>query len=268
MLKFAEDLERLIVETIEVKRRPGNTSQDVLSIMVRASAGAEPAFSESELPGHTVFMFGASFETAADAMGWTLFLLAQHPKVASSLLDELDSARFSDPPTLDELDRLTLLNAVIDEAMRLLPPVPYTIRTVTSAVDFDGLRLTRGDRIVISHYMTHHMPEIYPMPNRFAPERWFSFKADPYVYLPFSAGPRLCVGYHFAMAEIRLALLRIMKRYRLTVVPGSRIDRTVRVTLNPTFGLPMIVYPQDRKFAASAVTGQIHEMVDLPAPMI
>jgi hypothetical protein len=58
-----------------------------------------------------------------------------------------------------------------------------------------------------------------------------------------------------------------MKRYRFTVVPGSRIDRTVRVTMNPTFGLPMFVYPQDRAFTTSAVTGHIHEMVDLPAPM-
>jgi cytochrome P450 len=267
MLKRAEDLERLIVETIELKRRAGNAGRDVLSIMVQASAGKEAAFAESELPGHTVFMFGASFETAADAMGWTLFLLAQHPKVASSLVDELDSAHFSDPPTLDELDRLPLLNAVIDEAMRLLPPVPYTIRTVTSATDFDGLRLKRGDRIVISHYMTHHMPELYPLPNRFTPERWCTFKPDPYTYLPFSAGPRLCVGYHFAMAEIRLALLKIMKRFRLTVVSGSRIDRTVRVTLNPAFGLPMLIFPQDRAFKTSAVTGQIHEMVDLPTSM-
>jgi cytochrome P450 len=266
MLKFAEDLERLIIETIELKRRPGSSGRDVLSIMVQASTGDQAAFIESELPGHTVFMFGASFETAADAMGWTLFLLAQHPKVALSLIDELDGAYLSDPPTLDELDRLPLLNAAIDEAMRLLPPVPYTIRTVTSAADFDGLPLKRGDRIVISHYMTHHMPELYPMPNRFIPERWESLKPDPYTYLPFSAGPRLCVGYHFAMAEIRLALLKIMKRYRLTVVPGSRIDRTVRVTLNPTFGLPMLVCSQDRAFKTSAVTGHIHEMVELPAP--
>lgn len=268
MLKFAKGLERLIKEMIELKRRPGNTSGDVLSIMVRASAQDNGVFAESELPGHTAFMFGASFETAANAMGWTLFLLAQHPAVALNLLDEVDSARLSDSPTLDELDALPLLNAVTNEAMRLLPPVPYTIRTATSPVDLAGLALKRGDRIVISHYMTHHMAELYPSPNRFLPERWFTFKPDPYTYLPFSAGPRLCVGYHFAMAEIRLALLKIMKRYRLTVVPGARIDRTVRVTLNPTFGLPMMVYPQDRGFKTSAVTGQIHEMVDLPPPMI
>ena len=267
MLRLAEHLEDLIQEMIEIKRRPGNSSRDVLSIMVQASAGDQAAFAESELPGHTVFMFGASFETAADAMGWTLFLLAQHPAVAVDLLDEINSAQLSDPPTLDQLDALPLLTAVINEAMRLLPPVPYTLRTANEPVDLDGFPLKRGDRIVISHYMTHHMAELYPEPNRFNPERWFTLKVDPYSYLPFSAGPRLCVGYHFAMAEIRLALLKIMKRYRLTVVPRSRIDRTVRVTMNPTFGLPMMICPQDRAFKSSPVTGQIHEMVELPDPI-
>ena len=266
MVRCAEDLERLILEAIEIKRRPGNNSQDVLSLMVRASVGKQAVFNEDELPGHTVFMFGASFETAADAMGWTLLLLAQHPKIALDLLDELEAARLSEPPTLDELDRLPLLTAVIEEAMRLLPPVPYTIRKAACATELDGLPLKPGDRIVISHYMTQHMPEHFPEPNRFMPERWRNAKPDPYTYLPFSAGPRLCVGYHFAMTEIRLALLKIMKRYRLTVVPGSRIDRTIRVTMNPTFGLPMLVRPQDRAFKTATVTGQIHEMVDLPAP--
>jgi len=267
MLRFAEDLERLILEAIELKRRPGNNGRDVLSIMVQASTGDEAAFAESELPGHTVFMFGASFETGANAIGWTLFLIAQHPNIAQELLDELESAQLSEPPSLDQLDRLRLLNAVIDESMRLLPPVPYTIRTVASRADLDGLPLRRGDRVTISHYMTHHMPDVFPEPNRFKPERWFDLKPDPYIYLPFSAGPRLCVGYHFAMAEIRLALVKIMRRFRMTVVPGSRIDRKVRVTMNPAFGLPMTLCRQDRAFKTSPVSGQIHEMVDLPAPM-
>ncbi len=266
MLKCAEELERLIQEMIEIKRRADNAGRDVLSIMVRACTQDDPAFTEAELPGHTVFMFGASYETAADAMGWTLFLLAQHPDVALQLLDELDAAQLSDLPTLDELDALPLLNAVIDESMRLLPPVPYTVRTATMPTELDGVMLKRGDRVVISHYMTQHLPELYPEPNRFLPERWFNLKADPYSYLPFSAGPRLCVGYHFAMAEIRLALLKIIRRFRLTVIPGSRIDRKVRVTMNPTFGLPMMLHCQDRAFKTSPVTGQIHEMVDLPAP--
>jgi len=267
MLRCAEDLERQILEMIELKRRPGNPGRDVLSIMVRASAGDDAAFAPSELPGHTVFMFGASFETAADAMGWTLFLLAQHPGVALQLIDDIERAALSDPPALDELDALPLLTAVIEESMRLLPPVPYTVRTATMTTALDGVTLKRGDRVAISHYMTHHMPEVFPEPNRFMPQRWFDLKPDPYTYLPFSAGPRLCVGYHFAMAEIRLALVKILRRFRLTVVPGARIDRKIRVTMNPAFGLPMTLCRQDRAFKTSPVTGQIHEMVDLPAPM-
>jgi cytochrome P450 len=268
LFKRAEVLERAIGEMIELKRRRDNRGQDVLSIMVRACSGDELAFSETELPGHTLFMFAASYETAANAMGWTLFLLAQHPKVALGLMDELEGASLSDPPTLDELDALPLLNAVVSESMRILPPVPLTLRTATTSADLDGLKVQRGDRIVLSHYMTHHMAEIYPEPNRFDPQRWFNFKPDPYAYLPFSAGPRLCVGYHFAMAEIRLALVKIMQRFRLSVVPGSRIDRKVRVTMNPAFGLPMTIHRQDRAFQTAPVRGQIHEMVDLPAPTV
>lgn len=265
MLKVAEDLERQIEEMIALKRRTGSRGGDLLSIMVRASDQDGAAFAASELPGHTVLMFAASFETAAGTLAWTLFLLAQHPEVALHLLDELDGARLGNPPSLAELDALPFLEAVINESLRLVPPLPYTIRTATMPVDLDGAALNRGDRVFVSHYMTHRIPELYPEPLRFLPERWRTLKPDPYGYLPFSAGPRICVGYHFGNAELRLALIKILTRFRFSVVPGARIDRIVRVTVKPTFGLPMTVHPQDRKFRAAPVTGQIHGMVDLPA---
>ena len=85
--------------------------------------------------------------------------------------------------------------------------------------------MARGDRVILSHYVTHHLPELYANPERFDPERWLSLKRGPYEYLPFSAGPRLCIGYSFAMQALKLSTAMILQRFRFSVLPGTRIDR-------------------------------------------
>ena len=87
---------------------------------------------------------------------------------------------------------------------------------------------------------------------------------NSYAYVAFSGGPRTCVGEHYAMVVMKLTLAMILQRFRLTVVPNSRIDRLVHVTMQPKFGLPMTLHPPDRQFLAVPVTGNIHDMVQLP----
>jgi cytochrome P450 len=109
------------------------------------------------------------------------------------------------------------------------------------------------------------MPELYPEPERFLPDRWATISPSVYEYIPFGAGPHMCLGATFAMIEIKIVLALILQRYRLAVRPGARIDRHVKITMSPKYGMPMIVAPQDRQFAKSkaGVRGNIHEMVEL-----
>ncbi len=257
LLKHAERLAESIRDMIQRRRADGVDGKDILSILIRARDQGNAGVTDDDLLGQTTILFAASFETTATALGWTLFLLAQHPPVALDLLDELSSAGGVD------IDRLPLLEAVIKEAMRILPPVPLTLRAVTRTVEFMGLTLKKGDRVICSHYLTHRIPDLYPNPNRFDPQRWFTINPGPYEYIPFSAGPRQCIGYTFAMTVMKLALAAIMRRFRFTVAPGSKIDRSVRVTMSSRYGLPMTIHLQDRKFRAAPVRGNIHEMVDL-----
>jgi cytochrome P450 len=156
-----------------------------------------------------------------------------------------------------------LLECVIKESMRVLPSVVYNTRNSTEPFELGPYHLPSGTTVGFSNYITHHMPELYPQPEKFLPQRWLSTTPSPYEYLPFGAGPRICIGATFAMMMLKISLAMIVQRYRLTVAPGSRIDRKVTVTLSPKYGVPMRIGPPDRQFAKSEVRGNIHEMVDL-----
>jgi hypothetical protein len=107
------------------------------------------------------------------------------------------------------------------------------------------------------------LPEIYPNPQRFDPQRWFTIKPSPYEYLPFGGGPRICIGRTMSLMTMKAALAIILARWKLETPPRSRVDRVVKVTLGPKRGMPMIVRPHDGRFEAVPVAGNIHEMVDL-----
>jgi cytochrome P450 len=265
LIEHAERLERDILRVIEQKRNAAVAGYDVLSILMRNRDEGNGQMTDAELVGQTTVLYTASFLTASNAMTWTLFLLAQHPAIMADLLDELDGALHGASPTTEQLEQLPLLEAVIKESLRILPPVPAAVRKVTCPVELGGLQLQRHDRIVLSHYMTHRLPGLYPHPEEFRPRRWFEIDPDPYEYMPFSAGPRMCIGYNFVMAVLKISLPMILQRFRLTVMPQTRIDRYVHFSLSPKYGLPMSIHRQDRQFRSVPVRGNIHEMVGLPS---
>ncbi|MGH7852090.1 MAG: cytochrome P450 [Candidatus Binatia bacterium] len=257
LLKFAERLTDEIREMIRRRRANGVERGDILSVLVKARDEGMADVSEGDLLGQTAILFAASFETTATTLGWTLFLLAQSPAVTAKLRDEINRAPGAD------LDNLPLLDAVIKESMRILPPVALTLRAVTTATELNGLPLRKGDRVICSHYLTHRIPDLYPDPNRFDPQRWFSIKPGHYEYIPFSAGPRQCIGPVFATRVIKQVLAAIVPRFCFRVVEGSRIDRDFRVTMVPRYGLPMTLHKPDESFQSVRVKGNIHQMVDL-----
>jgi cytochrome P450 len=219
---------------------------------------------DTELVGQTAILFMASFETTASALTWTLFLLAQHPAVMHRLMDELDAVLSGNPPNEEQLQRLPFLGWVIQESMRVLAPVPYTVRASTRYANIGPHRVPTGARVICSHYLTHHLPDLYPEPERFRPERWQEIEPNQYEYMPFSAGPRMCIGAMFATQLLKISLAMMLQRFRFAVVPGTRIDRVVRITMQPRHRLPMSILKNDRKFVATQVHGQIREMVSLP----
>jgi cytochrome P450 len=218
---------------------------------------------EDELIGQVNVLFTAAHHTNTAALTWTLFLLSQHPRVMADLVDELDGELHGEAPRVEQFGRLPLLERVIKESLRILPPVVWSTRIVDQPVQLGPHHLPRGSRVLYSQYMTHHLPELYPNPERFDPDRWLSGEPSPYEYLPFGAGPRLCIGYAFSMALMRIAVAMILQRYRLSLASGARIDRKYAVTLSPKYGMPMTVRNQDRQFTREIPRGNIHDLVDL-----
>lgn len=262
LLALAEQIEAIYRAMIATKRA-GGPQHDVLATLIEARDEDGAAMTDAELIGQAQNLFVAGHETSSNALTWTLFLLAQHPQIANDVLDELQGVLGGAAPSLAQLGQLPLLERVIKESMRLLPPAPLVARVAMQPFAFGPYQLPAQTSVMISHYITHHLPELYPEPERFNPDRWLTIDPSPYEYLPFSAGSRMCIGSTFAMMEIRIVLAMVLQRFRLSVRPNLRIDRRVTLTMSPKGGMPMRVAAQDRRFARVAVRGNIQEMVDL-----
>ncbi|NET07538.1 MAG: cytochrome P450 [Symploca sp. SIO2B6] len=249
------------------KRAQGGNEPDVLSMLIQArdqESGLE--LSEDELLGHVGVLFAAGHETSANALTWTLFLLSQHPHIAADLLDELESVLQGEAPTVEKLQQLPLLERVIKESMRVLTSVPWNGRVTSQVTELGGYSLPAGTEVFASIYQTHHMEEIYPDPEAFNPQRWETIKPTNYEYNPFSTGPRTCIGAAFALMEIKIVLAMLLQRFRLKYINQNKVDRFGIIVMKPKYGMPMMVHPQDRKFAqgVGGVRGNVREMVKLP----
>jgi cytochrome P450 len=159
--------------------------------------------------------------------------------------------------------QLTLLERVVKESLRVLPPVGYGQRISTAPFEFGQYSLPEKTILSYSQYVTNHLPDLYPLSGAFPPERWETDEVSPYQYLVSGADVHSCLGGTFALMEIKLQLAMLLQRFRLSLRDVARIDRHLRVTLSPKYGMPMMVSPQDRRFAEGDVRGDIHEVVDL-----
>jgi cytochrome P450 len=144
--------------------------------------------------------------------------------------------------------------------------VPWNGRVTAQPTELGGYAIPEGTEVLVSIYQTHQMPDLYPNPDCFNPDRWTTIQPDAYAYNPFSAGPRLCIGAGFAMMEIKLVLAMLLQHYRLEFVAQKPVDRSGIIVLAPKHGLSLGVYPQDRQFhlGVGAVQGNVREMVQLP----
>lgn len=259
-----EQIVQALKTEIENKRRAGCTGNDVLSLMVREHDRDPTVLSVDELLGNAFVMFFAGHDTTAKALTWTLFLLATHPQIAADLVEELEIELGDEPPTYEQIYALPKLDRVIKESLRLLSPAVMFARQTTRATQLGGFEIPQGAEVIYSPYVTHLDPAVYPEPKRFLPDRWLELKPTPYQYLPFGGGVRTCLGASFGGAQLRTMIALTVQRYRLEVIPGTRIDLRTNVVMAPRHPLPVRVHRQDRGIGADGrgLQGFIREMVD------
>lgn len=261
--EVSEKGEACIRELIARKRAQGADGDDVLSMLLQARDEEGGSMSDAELVGQTNILFVAGHETTTNSLTWTFFLLDQHPEVFAALVEELEGELKGSAPTIEQLERLPLLDRVVKESLRLLPPVPMSIRTSSAPFEMGGYSFPEGTMVHYSPFITHRLPDLYPEPERFLPDRWIQSEPPVYGYIPFSQGPRRCIGATMATLEIKLTLAMLLPRYRLSLAPGIRVDPLVRATMRPKAGLPMRIHTQDKQYTRSEVRGRIRDLVAL-----
>ncbi len=263
LLKSAEELEKAVLEMVRM-RRSGQLGTDVLSLLIRAH-DMQGGVTDEQLVGHIVLLFGAAHLTSAHTLTWTLFLLAQHPGVMSQLHAELQEKLDGKAPTAEQVDQLPVLDAVIRESMRVLPASAYSIRVAAEPCELGPFKLNAGNPVIFSQFITHHMPHLFPQPEKFLPDRWTSISPSPYAYLPFGAGARMCIGAALGMMQFKISLPTILGKFKLTMAPGAEVRARVMSTmLFPDSKIPMQIDRQDGLFTSQPVGGNIHSLVDLP----
>jgi cytochrome P450 len=263
MLRSAEALERGILDWVSDAGRDFD-SNDFLSILSASPDENGQPRSDSKIAAQIPSLLLASIETCQDALIWTLVLLDQHPQIARELLDELRGRLAGAAPSLDRIADLPLLDAVIKESMRLLPPVPQQFRVAQEDTALAGIPIPRFARVVLSPFLTNRNPDLYPDPHRFKPERWASIDPSIYEYFVFSGGPRICPGIWFGFAAIKVAVATILTRCRVAIAPGAQINYKVRLALTPQGRIPATLHRQDGTFAAAPISGRIRRLVQFP----
>jgi cytochrome P450 len=262
LIAYANQLEVEIQNMIHMRKKQSD-GKDALSLLISAHDG-EGSISDEELVGHAALMFGAAHLTTAHTLTWTLFLLAQHPTAMLQLHRELESECTGGFPTLDQVERLSVVERTLKESMRVLPASSYSQRVTAAPVELGPFHLAPGAGIIFSQFITHHMESLYTDPHSFQPDRWLRINPSPYEYLPFGAGPRMCIGASLAMLILKTTLPTVLQRYKLSVVPNSEVNsKVISTMLGPTSGVMMRIENQDGRFEAQPVRGNIHDLVHL-----
>jgi cytochrome P450 len=228
-LRFLDGLVAMIVAG---RRASGDGGDDLLG---RLLAGG---FDQREIRDQVLTMLMAGHETTAKALTWTLVLLDAHPDVAERLDAELAAVLGDRPPAVADLERLPLLRCTIQEALRLYPPVWLLSRKATADDVVDGYLIPAGALVCISPYLLHRHPSLWDDPDRFDPLRFASDVEWPeFAYMPFSGGPRRCIGERLALLEAELALATLRTRAQIRLVPDHPVEPEALVTLRPRHGV-------------------------------
>jgi cytochrome P450 len=244
--QFRKDLKVLdtvVLKAISQRRKSNKKYPDLLQMMMDATyEDSNEQMNDQQLRDEMVTMFSAGHETSANGLAWIIYLLSQHPDIVTKMRNEIKEVVGDKLPGFEDLRRLTYIRQVIDEGMRIYPPVWGVSRTAIEDDEYRGVKINKDDVVFCLIYNAHHREDLYENakefnPDRFAPEK---VKAMPKMsYLPFGGGPRLCIGNRFALMEMQLLLVGLYQRFDFELIENQRIEMEALVTLRPKYGIKM-----------------------------
>ncbi len=239
MRKAGQVLRAYIQHIIDERRTTPSERNDFLSILLQARDEDGQPMSDEQLMAECLTLFGAGHETTATALTWCWYLLTQHPEIYQRVQEEVDRVLQGRTPTYADLAQLPYCLQVLKEALRLYPPAYAISRRALCDMDIAGYHIVKNQVVLLAPYTLHRRPDFFPEPEKFDPERFTIDREKQlprHAYLPFGAGPRVCIGNHFSMMEGHLLLAAIAQRVNFTLVPGQElvVDPTHHLTLRPS----------------------------------
>ncbi len=244
-------IDAVVYRMIAAHRRRKRDSGSLLDLMLAASPDTSAA-AEKSLRDQVSTIFLAGYETVANALSWTWYLLSQNPECERRFHEEIDRELQGRLPTFDDLPRLRYVEMALAESMRLFPPAWAMGRYARSDFQLGKYFLPAKTTVLMSQFVTHRDPRYFPDPLRFDPERFSpdaKSRRTKFTYFPFGAGTRQCIGESFAWMEGALLLATLGQKWRLKLVPGHRVEPEPLITLRPKYGMKMIV---ERRTPSSA----------------
>jgi len=233
-------LDELIYGIISQRRADSANYNDLLQMLLDAEdPDTGEKMRDQQIRDEVLTIFSAGHETTATALTWTLALLAKHPDILGAVKDELQQTLGGKTPDANDLNRLSYTKAVLEESLRIRPPVGITLRKISKDTQLQGYQFKAGGIAVFCIYNMHHHADFWEKPEIFDPDRFLTAEKRNKAYLPFGIGHRYCAGNHFALIEGQLLLARLLQNYDFQL-PGDRIpEMEMVVTIKPKGGLPM-----------------------------
>jgi cytochrome P450 len=240
-VRARERIDAVVYRMIDAHLRSGRDHGSLLDLMLSVSPG-DGAESRQSLRDQVITIFLAGYETVANALSWSWYLLWQNQDCELKFHAEVDSVLKGRLPTVEDVARLSYTENVLAESLRLYPPAWAMGRYARNEFALGDFFLPARTTVLISQFVTHRDPRYFPDPLRFNPDR---FSADgkaqriKFTYFPFGAGPRQCIGEAFAWMEGALILVTLAQKWKLRLVPGHRVEPQPLITLRPKYGMHM-----------------------------
>jgi len=238
---------KMVTDTVQMRkdriaRDPDGAPRDFLTLLLAAEG--PDGLTRAEIEDNIITFIGAGHETTARALGWTLYCLSQAPWERDRVEEEIDRVMKAEADPVRWLDAMPLTRSAFEEAMRLYPPAPSINREPIETDTYRDLTLPRGAQVLVLPWTVHRHRRLWEEPDAFMPSRFHPGnreKIDRYQYLPFGAGPRVCIGASFAMQEAVIALAVLLSRFRFDSVAHTKPWPVQKLTTQPQGGLPMHV---------------------------
>ena len=242
-LRAAKQIHAVVDEIID-KAGEKENEETLVAHLLAANDGrdSENSLTREQIRNEIIVLFMAGHETTANSLAWCWYLLSQSPEVEAKLHAELDAVLGDRLPGFSDVANLPYTRAIFDETVRLYPPVPILSRQASEDDVIRKKHIPKGSLMLVVPWLLHRHKKFWDQPDAFIPERFLAGaenKPNKFAYLPFSAGPRVCLGKSFGIVESVLSIAILAQKFRLTLPQGTQVSHECRLTLRPKGSLPM-----------------------------